>query len=772
MLTLTLSIALAGAAPSVRIEATVDPDAGTISGTLWADDLDGARWIDPLASLPVPTHELDSWRTFPGLPNTGHITTTTGDDGARHFVAHLPRRLGDTGVSAHGLFANGGWHPLPRVDGALPTIAWDVTVHLPDGVAGAVGNIAGTGTLRWTGTAERVSVAAIPGGRVTTWTGPSWTATALTRRRPRAQLRNAVVQLLDLARLPGVHDRGVLVEAPLSRRLFRPGAGLTYVSDRAWRVTPVFRWLHHRAGVGALLTAWHADPDPLVRGLAGHLRADRAAHRGAQQTARRTPGLIRNWRPVVDTLLFSREMPFQSEVFNAVVPFDPVRDDLVERFERTAPPTLLAAQARDVWGNETADALAAALAAGQPAPTALARSGVDPAWLDAWRTPYRPQDYQLTLDGDRAVVTRVTATDQPPEHVVLTVDDDGRRRTDPVRHVLAFGTGPGTKTLDLPPDAGRVRLDPARHAGQVSRLGDLRPAPMRFVVAGAISGINFSELFLNAYGAVAMRRADDTHNLGFVRLATNQREWIAAAVAYTRFVGPLTRLARRAHGFTFGIDGAWLSDRFADNNGADYAIGGRISYTYDDRTSALFPRRGTVFTATLDAGVLPQQPDRTYVRTTSTLVGIAPLHPRVVLAGRLSGGWARTDIPQERLFFGGFDGVRAIADRAVQTTAQGVSSVELRAVPLSRLGLPLGALTWIEDITVSIGMDAGVGRSDDGLVAAVAPTAGIGAVVQNFGVGPAAVNLTFGFPGWTLNIDAPADRGIPIELYLTWGVSF
>jgi len=774
----------AWATPRLTIEARIDPDLRVIRGVLHAEGLQDATWIDPLADLPVPEHELDRVRTYPGRPDEGTVRWSHDAQGHLAFVAELPRRRGDVGQAPRGLFANGAWYPQPLVDGTLPIVAWDVTVHLPPEAVGALGDTAGRVSLHWQGEAERASLAALPEGRITTLQGPGWEVTTVTRFALRAQLRNSITQLMTLAAIPGVEDGGVLVEAPLPRRLFRPGAGLAYVGDRAWRLTPVFRWLHHREGIRALLSSWYDHPDPVVRGLAGTLRVERTARRGAAQQARRTPSILRDLRPVADAVLYSREMPYQSEVFDRVFSSDSIRDDLVERFAPGIPAPVLAAQLRDQIGHAAADELAHRLARGQDLDMALSAVGVAPGWLDARRRPYHPQDYVLQVQDDVATVTRVAPADQPPEVVVVAVDHDRKRKTPPQRTVLPFAEGDGHRTVELPARHGRVRLDPGGHVAQVSTV-DVQPAPLRFLLSGAISGVNFSELFLSAYGSVAIRRADDTRNLVFVRLDTNQRVNLGAAVAYTRYFGPRTRLTRRLHAITVGADGAWLSDRFAQNEGADVAMGGRLSYTLDSRSSALFPREGARFTVGLAGGGIPQD-GRTYVRGQATVVGVAPLHPRVVLASRINAGLAATDIPQERLTFGGALGVRGIADREVQTNLQGVASFELRFVPVQRMGIPLAALTWIEDLQVTVGLDAGVGVeqpldaegvavADAGLtrVGAVGATVGIGAIVHNFGVAPGAINLTLGLPALRFGFDAPDNRsGLPFELYLSWGVTF
>lgn len=770
------------AAPRVVIEAWVDPDLRTIRGTLHAEALGGARWIDPLRGLPVPDHELDRVRTYPGKVSHGRVRWTQGDDGILHFETELPRRRGDVGSAPRGLFANGAWYPQPLVDGRPPLVDWEIDVSLPPDTAGALGDTAGRARLRWRGAAERASLAVLPHGHITELRGRTWSLTLLTRFAPRRQLTNGLTQLLDLAAMDGVVDRGVAVEAPLPRRLFRPGAGLVYVGDRAWRVTPVFRWLHHPAGARAVLTAWHPHPDPLVRGLTGSLRADTVSERGERQRTRRTPRILHRLRPVADAMLFSREMPYQSEVFHQVVPRDPIDDDLMERLQPIPPAPLLAAQLRDGFGDAAVEGLRRRLARGQSLDEALTAVGIPPDDLQRRLRPYRPQDYLLEVGPEHATVTRVAPADQPPETVVLEFREGRGPRSPRHREVLAMSEGSDEHVVDIPKGHGRVRLDPDRHVGQLSPI-DIHPAPMRALLAGSIAGINISERFVEAFGAVSLRRANDTRNLAFVRLDTNQRAHLAAQLAYTRFLGPPTRLTRRLHAFTIGVRGAWLADRFEDNQGADLAAGGSLGYTFDNRRSNLFPREGARFSVGLNAGGMPQD-GRTWLRGTTTLVGMFPAHPRVVLASRLRAGVAATDIAQERLAFGGAEGVRGVADREVQTNVQGIGSFEIRFVPVQRIGLPLAALTWLEELQITLGFDAGVGlavdslvdldaNSGDPLVAAIGATVGLGAIVHHFGVAPAAVTLTAGLPAYRLGFTPPPDRrGLPVEIYITWGVQF
>ncbi|MCB9665928.1 MAG: hypothetical protein H6732_17615 [Alphaproteobacteria bacterium] len=757
---LALLAAVALGAPAVRLVATVDADLRTVRGELRAEDLDDATWVDPLADLPVPADGLEEARTFPVRANAGTVRFHAHGDRVV-FEAVLPRRWGDLGATAHGLFANGGWYPQPLVDGRLPEVRWEVQVQLPDDTTGALGDAAGRGLLSWTGTADRASLAVVPGGQVTRVQGEGVDVRLITRRRPRLGLRRHLPDQLALATFEGRRWTGVVVESPLRRRLVRPGAGLAYLSDRAWRVFPGFARLHHDPVVRGLLTAWSGQAGALEREVVGAALGRVHETRLRRRLQVDLLGLTK-WIPLVDTAIYNREMAFKAELFDRVLPSDPVADDLAERFAPHAPGTLVVAQLGDTLGRPAVETLGRRLAAGWTLDAALAAAGVPEDGVARWRQAYPEQDYVVRLEGSTAHLRRDAPDDAPAE--TLVVDVDGRRRT------WAVPVGPAETTLALDAPPRRLALDPERHTGQASRAGDVRPAPLRWTLWGQLSGINVAQGFASAFVQLTARGAADTHNATALLLWTDQRARLGTSLRWTRYAGRLIQPTVREHALTLGLDTAWLNPTFPGTDlAAPLSVGGTASYRWDSRTGLFFPRRGGRLRLTVSAGGTPGS-GQTYVRVLTHATTEIPAGTRVVFAGRLATGLAATDIPQERLAFGGDEGVRGLPDRAVQTGTQTVASLEVRGVPLSQGSVPLG-LGWLRDVQLLAGVDVGIGSTEGRTVAAAGAVGGVGFVADLFGLTPASATVVVGVPLWTRGI-ALDPYAWPVELYIVWGMMF
>ena len=206
---------------------------------------------------------------------------------------------------------------------------------------------------------------------------------------------------------------------------------------------------------------------------------------------------------------------------------------------------------------------------------------------------------------------------------------------------------------------------------------------------------------------------------------------------------------------------------FAEIDGAPIALGGSLSYAWDNRVYSLFPLQGARIAVGVRGGGTPATGE-TYLSLSGSFVGQVAPTPRHVFAGKLSAGIAWSDIPQRRLSFGGSTGVRGIPDDAVQTERQAITSLEYRPVLMRQGSLPL-LLTWVREIQLIAGFDIGTGwRSDGPNVAAMGANAGLGVIVDNLGISPGAVNLTFGVPLWHRGIDLQSSE-LPFELYLSWG---
>jgi hypothetical protein len=382
---LALIAGLAGAQPTIFIDAKVDPRLREIRGTMWADGmaLDGLH--DPLARLPEPVDDLSLFRTYPGRPNRGEVLFDVGDDGTTTFVTRLPRRWGALGATRHGLFANGGWYPQPS---SLKPLAWEVNLQLPPGVSGSVSDVSGEGTLTWRGVAERAPIAAVRRGQFRAVGG----GVLLTRGDPRRSLLRELDR--DLGRWP-VPLTGVVVEAPLRRRLVRPGPGLAYVSDRAYRLSAGLQFAHRRAVTRGVAEAWTPIADPFVRSIA----AAGWAPALDEQLRVDTDRFLRRWAwiPQVNGILASRRMAFYADILDLPFSGDPIADDLREVVAPTWPGPAVAAQLDDTHGLGSSTRLAEGLTNGLALAEALTQAGLPRDALEPYRRSVPQQDYALVV---------------------------------------------------------------------------------------------------------------------------------------------------------------------------------------------------------------------------------------------------------------------------------------------------------------------------------------------------------------------------------------
>lgn len=747
--------------PSLHIEATVSPDLRCIEGTLHHTGLEDADWVDPLATQPEPDNDLSLVRTYPARRSRGEITWSFGDDpSVLQFRTCLPKRWGAVGWTRHHLAAAGAWYPQPLTPSAtepLPQVDFEVTVQLPEGTRGTLGDVAGAGRLTWRGSGERAMLAVIRGGQLTALDAPGLDLTLLTRGPPRRALTKNLQAQLPFVSVHGAPQRATVAELPLRRRMTASGPGSAFLSDRTWKVLSPLARLHHVPALTAVTAAATPQPDPFARGLAAAALADRHAHRLTQQRRGRFLRLVR-WIPLVDAALYDPQMAFQDEIFRRAHPIDPGDDPLGAPLTKTRPAAAAVGALADRSDREATWSFAEHLVYGWPVEDAARRAGLDPAWID--RSPAPVQDYRVQLDGRDLTITREAAADAPEEPVVLLID--GERRT------WIAGPGPDALTETLPHTPKRVALDPEGHLSQTDRTGDVRPARLRFTARGQISQFNLTQGFIRGFVATSLRRADDTRNRAVFRLSTSQRDILRGAVEFQHFFGPLIRGTIRQHVLAITAVGAGLNANFADNP-ARSVVGGMVRWGWSNQFTSLFPLRGARVSASAAVGGFPDT-GGWYASAGATTSGVVPLGVRQALAARLTGGFARSDLNIRRMEFGGDFGVRGIADLLLQTDEQAILSVEYRAVPIRAADIDLGLLR-ADDLHLVLGADLGVGNDAGQRVMALGGVVGLGGVVEWLGVSPATVLITTGVPLWTSGFTLPADR-FPVELYLGWGMSF
>ncbi len=764
LLLVTWALARSARADGIRIliDARVTADHRAITGFLALDSPKRVFFVDPLAELPDATDDVFGPRTWPGAHDPGVVHFEEVDDGVWWFYTILPKRYGDVGSTAHGLFANGAWYPQPLVSGLPPEVQWVVQLRASEGDDAllVVGDELGDGVVRWRGAGERVSIAVVPHAKVTPIVAEGVRVEVVSQGRPTNALMRELREALPVARPHGTPLDGVIVVAPLRRRLARPGRGMSYISDRAFRVTPGFRRFHRvavaRGAVQGLLPL--ADPyeRELTAASAAMQYAERLAGPGARDIARWAA-----WLPRIDALIYDGRLPYFAEVFETAWPGDPVQDDLMERYAPHTPGTAVLAQVADAWGAQTADALGVALASGAPLLVAAEVAGVPPAWLEGHRGPSPPSALSLSVDSGSVGVGRVADVGTPAE--VIVIDVDGER--------TAWVTAPGTDGTVVPVSAPprRVVVDPDGHLDPTSRAGLTWPGAYTVTAAAWVDTLSVSDLYVEGTAAMWVRRRHDTHNTVAGTVFTDQESLLGASLGYIRRDGPLLDGLTRPHRVSVWASPALLNPAYAPvDDGGRVAVGGGLAYAWDTRVSREFPVRGHRLTASVDGGFVPGTA-RTWLSTGASATGVASPHPRHPFVADVSGAIARGDVDHRLLPLGGPVALRSLPTGTAIGTRRAIGLAEYRVAPIRGASVP-ALLAWGTELQLSVGGEVGTGTVDGAAVSAAGVTAGLGVVGDVFGMQPQLMGITAAWPVWADGLDVVPDA-IP-ELYLRFWQPF
>jgi hypothetical protein len=750
--------------PVAVLEARISDDLRAIEGFLAVDA--AVQLSDPLARLPAPTDDLTLLRTWPGRPDPGAMRWEVLPDGRIHFVTQLPHRFDATGWTREGLFAAGGWYPQPSTDAeALPALRWTVEVTGPAGATLAVGGIAGEGVVRWTGIADQVALAAVRRGQVTDAGG--WAV--ITQGRPRRALLRGLAPIADAVSTE-IAGAGVVVEAPLRRRLTRSGPGLAYVSDRAFRLTPGLARVHRSAVARGVAEAAVPQPDSAHRALAA---AGLAPALDEALAALPTAKLLRHmrWLPSIDALLANQRMPFYADILGEAQPSDPVADAMTDRYAPSVPATAAAAQLADRVGPTAALAGARVLARGGPVAEAEAAATLPPGWIAALRGPPVVQDYTIAVEAGAAsavTVHRVAPADAPDETVIVQIDG--------VRIARTGGAGPFTIQLPTPPTA--VTVDPDRHVAQTSRLGDRWPARYLPTAAAFVEGINLSTGQIGATAFGTLRRSGDTHNLVTGTLSTSDVNLVSARIGYQRKEGPLLDAFNRPHRLTIGLGASYLDPQFSPTDGGRVAMDLGLGYSTDNRVSWTFPLSGRRLGLSAGGGAIPGSTER-WVNAGASAAAVGALHPRVAVAGRAGGAMAQSTVDHRLLEVGGAGIMASIPELPACTSEvrsacqpladlRATAAVELRWAVVRDASVP-GLLVWGSELQLAPGIEA-VAADVDGAAWAVGATLGLTAIYDLLGADPSLIGVT---AGWALaGAGLPATPQPTPELLLRWTQAF
>lgn len=736
-------------------------DLQVVTGELRIVDGAAVQLVDALALLPTPTDAQEVRRTFPRGAEQGWVHMEPIAAGRFAFHAVLPRRSDAAGVvPGEGLYANGLWHPQPMTGDSVPVCQWQVELELPAGVLGTLNGVVGATTLQWSGQAERLSLAVVPGGVSQVLALPAGEVQFISRRpRPRQQERitNIVAEAWPGPGAP----RLVIVDAPLRRHLARPGVGVLYVSDRATRLTGRL-WRYHSAAVGrAALAAALPIADPWTRDLAAGLVVDGMQRPDPRDALRRLA-----WVPEIDTLLYDGRLPYYSDIFDEVWGGDRLEDDLLEVLAPHSPGRVVARRVRAAYGDAAANALRDQLLHGAPLAEAAAIAAVPYADLLAWGvpTPRHTLDLQVERVGDGAAltVTRNVAEGAPAEPVNVVIDGV-------VRQWMA-GPGPDAATWQLNERPQRVQLDPQSDLRLASRSGDTWPARWTAVASFFPYELDLNAGRLSGSAQLALRRQYDTRWLWLTGLSTDPEDVVGANLSLIHYRGPLQDRRHRPWRLWLGVNGALLDPDFRPTDAGKTAVGGTVGVAQDTRIDDTFQTTGHRVSFSLDGGALPgadlNDPDMRWGAARLAGKALLPLGGRAGVGARLRIGAATGGVEHRLLTLGGGSEVQGLAPDAVIADRLLTGGVELRVEPVRFASVPL-PLMWLSDLQLSVGGEAGVARAVAELhpqAAAAGWTVGLAAVADVFGARPSTLGVWVAAPVWTNPDGLDATAGP--ELYL------
>jgi len=764
------SVALATARTTIVVQATVDDSLQAVHGTLTVRGED-IHLVDVLPQLPVPDENMLARRTFPRAPGAGIAHHNPAVGGTTSFTTILPERYGASGmVRGRGLFANGLWHPQPVEGGAPAVVHWVVELKLPEDTVGVLNGAVAKDTLRWSGEADRLSLAVVPGARVTDLNLDVGQVLLVERgpKRPKRaeRLREAV---LGAWQGPGA-PKLVVVDTPSRRRLTRTGPQTLYLSDRAFRVSGGLWRFHLPAVQQGILEAGLPVTDPWERELAAAALAQEV-----------DPGLdIQqmlgwwSWIPEIDALLYDGRLPFYSDVFTEVWPGDPIADDLAEVLEPTTPGQAICARLDARQGDGTCVRLAWDLIQSNNLDTAADESGVDIRLLREWRPEPAPQALSLTVDDSTGIATldrraapvaesgRAASSDHlVAEPIPFSIDQETRTWQAPA--------GDGQLRVPLPEGVDRVAIDPHHTLLQDTRSDDRWPTRWVPVAAFFPTELSITNRRISAYASLALREQYSTRWVFVGDIGTDPVNLVESSLGAVYAFGPLQDRRSRPYRVWFGGGPALLDPDFRPVEGNGLALGSYAGFTWDTIPDGIFPTSGHTLRAWGSGGFVPG--GTAWWGAGTSAGGVQGIGGRFAFAGRLSADMAAGDILHRLISLGGGSALQGITPQAVVGEERLLAKTELRWQAIRFASVP-GPLVWLSHVQLNAGLEAGTLTADgkscptaDGCRwTATGWTGGIVFTGDVLGVRPTHLGATFAGP-LTWSDDTLAPSGFP-QLYV------
>ena len=667
--------------------------------------------VDPLPMLPLPTDDMLARRTFPGAIQAGRAQRTPLSDGHWSFTTVLPERYGAAGsVPGRGLFANGLWHPQPVEAGAPSVVRWSVRLTLPPGTVGVLNGVAGEGVLEWEGDAERLALAVIPGGRISTLDLPHGTVQLVERGPPRPKRRARLTEAVRGAWQGPQAPDFVVVDTPARRRLTRTGPKTLFLSDRAFRVSAGLWRFHLPAVQQGVLEAGLPIAPRWERELAAAALAE-VVDPGLD--IHDTLGFWR-WIPEIDALLYDGRLPFYSDVFTEVWPGDPVADDLSEVLHPTTPGQAICVRLDTRYGAGTCEGLARALIETGDLTTAAKASSIALDLLTYWKPEPAPQHLALIVDEDAGTAT----IHRSPAHHAQS----GRvaNSTTLVAEPIPFRIGdelqvweapntPGQHDVALPDDAEAIVLDPTGQLLQDTRSDDKWPTRWIPVAAFFPTELSITNRRISAYASVALREQYSTRWVFVGDVATDPVNTVSGSLGAVYAFGPLQDRRTRPYRVWFGGGPSLLNPSFRPVAGNGLAVGGYGGVTWSTIVDGIFPTSGHTLRVSGNTGVVPG--GAPWWGLGGSAGAVRGVGGRVAFAGRISANMASGDVLHRLISLGGGSALQGITPQAVLGEQRVLAKSELRWQAVRFASVP-GPLVWLSHVQLNAGLEAGQLRAN------------------------------------------------------------
>lgn len=665
MVLVPLSLLLA-ATPSLRVEAQLFPELDRLAVTVTSTGPGPYDWVLP----PDPDRPLEQLTTVvesqlypvgpepyglaglqvrvdqqpcaaPLAPLQGGLRRASCPTGTRSEVQgnlQIPNAYGARGRRGRSLTLGGGWFPfLQAPDGGSERGRLTVILKVPAGLGVTVADrivaprdeaqtvelvFARAASVPLVVRSQAAGFVTMAEGRARFLTArPGSSALATPQKSLEATIQDGL-SFLDEHQLPAPTRAAPLLvaEAPLRRDLAQATPGLLLVSDRAFRLTPVERFLRfHRFPIlrelytVLLFERLRADPDRALAAdaLGAWLRDRYVASRVGR--AEDAFDVLTWWSfiPAVDSLLYAPQLPFIGAYFRLIDETDPHRPDFLDAPSGRPRGKLLYEKLVDRLGPVEVSALFARVMSGAPfRPTLEAALGpAAPEFFRTWLGPYPRVQYRLGHYGsapdDRCPerpcylaeveLLRSGAAIEEPLQVRLE-DEAGRveeRWAPPSlaeRRVL-------TATLSAPLDF--VELDPHGRLAETPsaevpspKFDNRSSARWRFLLN------NFNLLLSPTAGQletaldVGFSRVRDVH-WRFAGRVDYSPSAVAVSARGLYAFGSTVTPDRLAHYVGATVEGSYLRPEFAGTTESAFAFSAATYYAYDDRLTSWLPDRGS-----------------------------------------------------------------------------------------------------------------------------------------------------------------------------------